>query len=88
MCQDCFWQGKTADNHSTDHEVKEYITNVCTSSFIAQIVTACIPNSNNEICMNIINTEIEWKGFSRFFPEVLQMCAREIQKDAQISGPA
>ncbi|CAL8069543.1 unnamed protein product [Orchesella dallaii] len=27
MCQNCFWQGKTIDNHRTDHEVKEYSTN-------------------------------------------------------------
>ncbi|XP_035706036.1 dystrobrevin beta isoform X2 [Folsomia candida] len=26
MCQNCFWEGKTSDNHRTDHEVKEYAT--------------------------------------------------------------
>lgn len=33
MCQNCFWQGKTIDNHRTDHEVKEYSTNVSGTYF-------------------------------------------------------
>jgi hypothetical protein len=24
LCQDCFWQGRTSQNHQNDHEVKEY----------------------------------------------------------------
>ncbi|XP_077283392.1 dystrobrevin isoform X2 [Arctopsyche grandis] len=26
LCQDCFWRGRVSDNHTNEHEVKEYAT--------------------------------------------------------------
>lgn len=39
MCQNCFWQGKIIDNHRTEHEVKEYSTNVshCATKFVSSV---------------------------------------------------
>lgn len=28
LCQDCFWRGRVSDNHTNEHEVKEYATYV------------------------------------------------------------
>jgi len=50
MCQNCFWQGKTSENHRTEHEVKEYSTFVSANyenfSFVSVSLIDATSSSN------------------------------------------
>lgn len=52
LCQDCFWQGKTSQNHQNDHEVKEYSCYKSPSKQIGHSLRKsfrCMPEKSSQV---------------------------------------
>ncbi|PAV85383.1 hypothetical protein WR25_09822 [Diploscapter pachys] len=51
LCQNCFWRGRTSQNHSNEHEMKEYSSYKSPTKQLAHSIQKslqCIPSSNSK----------------------------------------